>query len=258
MDIISSPKNEKIKELVKLQTAKGRKKAGMYLLEGEHLVEEAIKERAQIKLIVVTSNRLEDYKNLLAQTDVQVLVVSQDVFHKLSMTETTQGILAVVEIVKQEILPHKGHLIVLDAVQDPGNLGTIIRLCDATNFKDIILTKGTVDAYNEKVIRATMGSILNVNLFYLEKQEIIKILKENNYSVIATYLDKEALPYNKIKLKEKNAVIFGNEGRGICDEFVSISDYKTIIPILSNTESLNVAVASAIILYKFREIEGLI
>jgi len=80
-----------------------------------------------------------------------------------------------------------------------------------------------------------MGSILNVNLFYLEKQEIIKLLKENNYSIIATYLDKEALPYNKIKLKEKNAVIFG-----------------------SNTESLNVAVASAIILYKFREIEGLI
>ncbi|KGE62050.1 TrmH family RNA methyltransferase, partial [Fusobacterium periodonticum] len=115
-----------------------------------------------------------------------------------------------------------------------------------------------VQAYNEKVIRATMGSILNVNLFYLEKQEIIKLLKENNYSIIATYLDKEALPYNKIKLKEKNAVIFGNEGRGICDEFVSISDCKTVIPILSNTESLNVAVASAIILYKFREIEGLI
>ena len=80
----------------------------------------------------------------------------------------------------------------------------------------------------------------------LEKQEIIKLLKENNYSIIATYLDKEALPYNKIKLKEKNAIIFGNEGRGICDEFVNISDCKTIIPILSNTESLNVAVASAI------------
>ena len=147
---------------------------------------------------------------------------------------------------------------ILDDVADPGNLGTIIRLCDATNFKDIILTKGTVDAFNEKVIRATMGSILNVNLFYLEKQDIIKLLKENNYSIIATYLDKEALPYNKIQLKEKNAVIFGNEGRGICDEFISISDCKTIIPILSNTESLNVAVASAIILYKFREIEGLI
>ena len=132
-------------------------------------------------------------------------------------------------------------------MSDPGNLGTIIRICDATNFKDIILTKGTVDAYNEKVIRATMGSILNVNLYYLEKSEIINFLKENNYSII---------PYNKIELKEKNAIVFGNEGNGISSHFINITDYKTIIPILSNTESLNVAVATGIILYKFREIEG--
>ena len=139
MDIISSPKNEKIKELVKLQTAKGRKKAGMYLLEGEHLVEEAIKEKAPIELIVVTSNRLEDYQNLLTQTDVQVLVVSQDVFHKLSMTETTQGIIAVVKIVKQDSLPYSGRFIVLDAVQDPGNLGTIVRTADAAGFDAVVL-----------------------------------------------------------------------------------------------------------------------
>ena len=100
------------------------------------------------------------------------------------------------------------NLVILDDVADPGNLGTIIRLCDATNFKDIILTKGTVDAYNRKSYKATMGSILNVNLFYLEKREIIKLLKENNYSVIATYLDKEALPYNKIKLKREKCCDF--------------------------------------------------
>ena len=98
MDIISSTKNEKIKELAKLQTAKGRKKAGLYLLEGEHLVEEAIKEKAPIELIVISSNRMEDYQYLLEQTVVQILVVSQDVFQKLSMTETTQGILAIVKI----------------------------------------------------------------------------------------------------------------------------------------------------------------
>ena len=101
MDIISSTKNEKIKELAKLQTAKGRKKAGLYLLEGEHLVEEAIKEKAPIELIVISSNRMEDYQYLLEQTVVQILVVSQDVFQKLSMTETTQGILAIVKIENQ-------------------------------------------------------------------------------------------------------------------------------------------------------------
>lgn len=165
MDIISSPKNEKIKELVKLQTAKGRKKAGMYLLEGEHLVEEAIKEKAPIELIVVTSNRLEDYRNLLAQTDVQVLVVSQDVFHKLSMTETTQGIVAVVKIVKQESLHYSGRFIVLDAVQDPGNLGTIVRTADAAGFDAVILGTGTVDLYNDKVLRSMQGSHFHIPVF---------------------------------------------------------------------------------------------
>jgi len=109
-------------------------------------------------------------------------------------------------------------------------------------FTNLVVAIGTYEFY--KMVKISGKEVYD------------KILKENNYSVIATYLDKEALPYNKIKLKEKNAVIFGNEGRGICDEFINISDCKTIIPILSNTESLNVAVATGIILYKFREIEG--
>ena len=227
MEIIESKENKLIKFLKKLKQKKYRDNEAQFLAEGHKFL---------------------DYG-----TVPEIIVVRE-----LSSQENSQGIIIVYSKKNNDLNCLSNNLVILDDVADPGNLGTIIRLCDATNFKDIILTKGTVDAYNEKVIRATMGSILNVNLFYLEKQEIIKILKENNYSVIATYLDKEALPYNKIKLKEKNAVIFGNEGRGICDEFINISDCKTIIPILSNTESLNVAVSSAIILYKFREIEGLI
>ena len=138
MDIISSTKNEKIKELAKLQTSKGRKKAGLYLLEGEHLVEEAIKEKAPIELIVVSSNRMEDYQYLLEQTAVHVLVVSEEVFQKLSMTETTQGILAAVKIENQAEPPCTGRIIVLDAVQDPGNLGTIIRTADAAGFDAVV------------------------------------------------------------------------------------------------------------------------
>ena len=253
MESISSTKNEKIKELVKLQTAKGRKKAGMYLLEGEHLVEEAIKERAQIKLIVVTSNRLEDYENLLAQTDVQLLVVSQDVFHKLSMTETTQGILAVVEIVKQEMLPHKGRLIVLDAVQDPGNLGTIVRTADAAGFDAVVLGTGTVDLYNDKVLRSMQGSHFHIPVFQANLQEYLPILKEKGVKVAVTALHRDSKDYSVLQGATDVAIVVGNEGQGVSSDVIELADVLVAIPMFGKAESLNVAIASALLMYKTNE-----
>ena len=253
MESISSPKNEKIKELVKLQNAKGRKKAGMYLLEGEHLVEEAIKERAQIKLIVVTSNRLEDYKKLLAQADVQVLVVSQDVFHKLSMTETTQGILAVVEIVKQEILPHKGRFIVLDAVQDPGNLGTIVRTADAAGFDAVVLGTGTVDLYNDKVLRSMQGSHFHIPVFQANLQEYLPILKEKGVQVAVTALHRDSKDYSALQGAIDVAIVVGNEGQGVSDDVIDLADVVVTIPMFGKAESLNVSIASALLMYKTKE-----
>ena len=253
MESISSTKNEKIKELVKLQTAKGRKKAGMYLLEGEHLVEEAIKERAQIKLIVVTSNRLEDYQNLLAQTDVQLLVVSQDVFYKLSMTETTQGILAVVEIVKQEMLPHKGRLIVLDAVQDPGNLGTIVRTADAAGFDAVVLGTGTVDLYNDKVLRSMQGSHFHIPVFQANLQEYLPILKEKGVQVAVTALHRDSKDYSVLQGATDVAIVVGNEGQGVSSDVIELADVLVAIPMFGKAESLNVAIASALLMYKTNE-----
>ena len=253
MESISSTKNEKIKELVKLQTAKGRKKAGMYLLEGEHLVEEAIKERAQIKLIVVTSNRLEDYQNLLAQTDVQLLVVSQDVFHKLSMTETTQGVLAVVEIVKQEILPHKGRFIVLDAVQDPGNLGTIVRTADAAGFDAVVLGTGTVDLYNDKVLRSMQGSHFHIPVFQANLQEYLPILKEKGVQVAVTALHRDSKDYSVLQGATDVAIVVGNEGQGVSSDVIELADVLVAIPMFGKAESLNVAIASALLMYKTNE-----
>ena len=253
MESISSTKNEKIKELVKLQTAKGRKKAGMYLLEGEHLVEEAIKERAQIKLIVVTSNRLEDYQNLLAQTDVQLLVVSQDVFHKLSMTETTQGVLAVVEIVKQEMLPHKGRLIVLDAVQDPGNLGTIVRTADAAGFDAVVLGTGTVDLYNDKVLRSMQGSHFHIPVFQANLQEYLPILKEKGVQVAVTALHRDSKDYSVLQGATDVAIVVGNEGQGVSSDVIELADVLVAIPMFGKAESLNVAIASALLMYKTNE-----
>ena len=253
MDIISSPKNEKIKELVKLQTSKGRKKAGMYLLEGEHLVEEAIKEKAPISLIVVTSNRLEEFQYLLSQTDVQVLVVSQNVFHKLSMTETTQGILAVVEIVKQEMLPHKGRLIVLDAIQDPGNLGTIVRTADAAGFDAVILGTGTVDLYNDKVLRSMQGSHFHIPVFQANLQEYLPILKDKGVQVTVTALHRDSKDYTILQGATDVAIVVGNEGQGVSEDVIDLGDVVVTIPMFGKAESLNVAIASALLMYKTKE-----
>ena len=255
MDIISSPKNEKIKDLVKLQTAKGRKKAGMYLLEGEHLVEEAIKEKAPMELILVTGNRLEDYQNLLAHTDVQVIVVSPDVFHKLSMTETTQGVLAVVKIVKQDSLPYSGRFIVLDAVQDPGNLGTIVRTADAAGFDAVVLGTGTVDLYNDKVLRSMQGSHFHIPVFQADLKDYLPTLKDKGVQVAVTALHRDSKDYTILQGATDVAIVVGNEGQGVSDDVIDLADVVVTIPMFGKAESLNVAIASALLMYKSKEMK---
>lgn len=253
MDIISSTKNEKIKELAKLQTAKGRKKAGLYLLEGEHLVEEAIKENAPIELIVVSSNRLEDYQYLLAQTVVQVLVVSEEVFQKLSMTETTQGILAAVKIENQTKPPCNGRIIVLDAVQDPGNLGTIVRTADAAGFDAVVLGAGTVDLYNDKVIRSMQGSHFHIPVFQADLREYLSALKTQGVDVAVTALHSDSKDYSILQGKSDIAIVVGNEGQGVSSEVIELADVVVTIPMFGKAESLNVAIASALLMYKTKE-----
>ena len=253
MDIISSTKNEKIKELVKLQTAKGRKKTGFYLLEGEHLVEEAIKEKAPIELIVVSSNRMEDYQYLLEQTAVHVLVVSEEVFQKLSMTETTQGILAAVKIENQAEPPCSGRIIVLDAVQDPGNLGTIVRTADAAGFDAVVLGTGTVDLYNDKVLRSMQGSHFHIPVFQADLREYLPVLKKQGVEVAVTALHRDSKDYSILQGKSDVAIVVGNEGQGVSNEVIDLADIVVTIPMFGKAESLNVAIASALLMYKTKE-----
>ena len=255
MDIISSTKNEKIKELAKLQTAKGRKKAGLYLLEGEHLVEEAIKEKAPIELIVVSSNRMEDYQYLLEQTLVKDLLVSQDVFQKLSMTETTQGILAIVKIKNQIEPPCSGRIIVLDAVQDPGNLGTIVRTADAAGFDAVVLGTGTVDLYNDKVIRSMQGSNFHIPVFQANLQEYLPFIKSKGVLVAVTALHRDSRDYTILQGATAVAIVVGNEGQGVSNEVIELADVVVTIPMFGKAESLNVAIASALLMYKTKEMK---
>ena len=151
------------------------------------------------------------------------------------------------------ILDIKGDVVILDDIQDPGNVGTIIRTMIATGFYNLVLTKGSVDVYNPKTVRATMSGIFKLNVIYETPKNIVKFLKENNYLTISTALYKDSVSYEKIELKEKNAFIFGHEGGGVSDYMINNSDIKAIIPIYGNIESLNVSVAAGVFLYKMKE-----
>lgn len=256
MEIIRSKDNKIVKELKKLKQKKYRDFTNKFLAEGIKFLDyiEYIPE-----LIIAREDMIDNsiFLKKIKNFNTKILYLDEKIFNELSAQENSQGVIIQYQKKEGNLDSISNDIIVLDDISDPGNLGTIIRVCDATNFKDIILTKGSVDAYNDKVIRASMGSILNVNLIYLDRNFIINLLVEEKYNTFITYLDKTAVSYNKIKLQNKNAIVMGNEGRGVGNDFLEILHTKTIIPILGNAESLNVAIASSLMLYKFRELQNI-
>ena len=190
-------------------------------------------------------NNIEEYNN--------VTVLKDDLFDEISNQENSQGIIFLYSKNLNSINDICGDVVILDDIQDPGNVGTIMRTMEAANFKNLILTKGSVDVYNPKTVRATMGGIFNLNIIYETPENIVEFLKEKKYLTISTALHENSVSYNEIDQKERNAFIFGNEGGGVSDYFIENSDIKAIIPIYGNIESLNVSIAVGIFLYKMRE-----
>jgi len=250
MDIIKSKDNKLFKLIKKLKTKKYREKEQSFLAEGHKFLDFDNKPKYIILREDCYSSFIEKAKNL---TD-KVYIFSTSLFKELSTQEHSQGVLLIYDYIPKQLVNLSNNIVVLDRVQDPGNLGTIIRLTDAAGLKDIILTKGSVDLYNDKVVRSSMGSIFNLNINYIEEKELIDLLKEKGYKIIATTLSEKSIEYTSMKIKEKNALIFGNEGQGISKKLIEASDESIIIPIYGIAESLNVSVASSIIIYKLREL----
>ena len=257
MIFIDSKENNTLKKIKKLKTKKYREVEKKFLAEGTKFLDfETIPE-----IIIVDEKfyKNSENKNILEKIKKfeksQVIILSENLFAQLSSQENSQGIILVYKYEENVIENAGDNVIVLDRVGDPGNLGTIIRTADAAGFKDIILTKGSVDCYNEKTIRSTMGSIFNVRLYYAEEERLLNFLKEKNYKIISTVLSDDCIPYTEMKLEKKNAIVFGNEGSGIGENIVNHSDEKVIIPIYGTAESLNVAMACGIIIYKVRELQ---
>ena len=237
--IITSLNNPTIKEICKLKNKKYRDLTNTYLAEGEHLVEEAYKNNILTKIIL-----LED---TICNYDIEKIYVTKEVMKKLTELDTPNKIIGIVK--KNTPLPIGNKILILDNIQDPGNLGTIIRSSVAFDIDTIVLSPNTVDIYNPKVIRSTQGMIFYTNIITLELKEFINEIKTKNYTIFGTNV-RNGKNIKEITLPEKFALVLGNEGQGVSKEIESLCDDNIYIKMSSKCESLNVSVATSILLYE--------
>lgn len=238
--MIESINNEKIKKYSKLLNKKYRDETNMYLVSTDHLVKEAIKKNIVIDIFLLNGSN---------NTYGNVTYVTESVMRKLTDLKTLPNVVAVVK--KEESKEINGNVILLDGIQDPGNLGTIIRSAVAFNIDTIILGDNTVDVYNEKVLRASEGMIYNTNIVKENLLNIIPKLKSTGYKVLGTSVT-NGKNIQDIS-KEKIAFIVGNEGNGISKEIFELCDEYVYIKMNNKCESLNVGVASSIIMYELNK-----
>ena len=244
---ITSAQNPRIKAINKLKTKKIRNETGLGVIEGERIIFDAIKQNIRFETIVVVEEFENKFKDLIKTSACNnVLVLPKSLFNTISSTENSQGILAVVEIKDRVFELPKNNFLVLDGIQDPGNLGTIIRTAVALNFKDIYLFN-CVDFRNDKVLRATMGTIFKANLFILNEDKL-RILSEKSILLLA---DVSGEPLKKFKPNTSNfGIILCNEGNGPSKQVLSIKSKKIAIEMTNDVESLNVSSAGAILMYE--------
>jgi RNA methyltransferase, TrmH family len=248
---IESTKNPQVKQWKKLLTKKEREKTGLFIIEGFHLVEEALKSGIHlVELIVDEKKELPPSWNV---DNIPITIVTEEIMKTICDTETPQGIAAVC---KQFTYDHIdwgiANVLLIDAVQDPGNVGTMIRTADAAGINAVILGEGCVDLYNPKVIRATQGSLFHLPIIRGNLREWIQTLKEKHVHIYGTALE-NGEDYKQVEPKKPFALLVGNEGSGVNKDLLQLTTKNLYIPIYGKSESLNVAVATGILLYYLRD-----
>ena len=240
--LYTSKNNEKIKYIKKLNNKKFRNEFNEFLVEGEHLVLEAYKAGFLKELILEQNSSL----NL----PVNTIYVTNSVLKYISDLDTPPQVIGICKKLPEKEIGNR--ILILDDIQDPGNLGTIIRSCVAFNVDTLVLSKTSVDLYNQKVLRATQGMIFNINIVYKNLEEFIPIIKNKGYRVYGTKVNGgKNLKY--IEKNEKFAIIMGNEGNGVKKEILNLCSDYIYIDMNQSCESLNVGVAASIILYELNK-----
>ncbi|MDD5824259.1 MAG: RNA methyltransferase [Firmicutes bacterium] len=252
---IESEDNSKLKLIRKLQTKKNRDAEGKFVIEGINLVEEAISKNAPIEMIIVSDDFNFDESRMNLEDREGTFTVSRSIFERISNAENGSGVLAVVKktpVTEDRLasLDDDANVLVLDRVQDPGNIGTMIRTAVAAGYKMIAVVKGTADIYSPKVLRATAGMVFDIPIVYADNAEDMVALLGKLGKRICVTVPRGGLPYYERDLSKGIALVIGNEGNGISDELIELADERLTIPMYGDIESLNAAVSAAILMYE--------
>ena len=256
MQVITSKDNEFIKHVKKLKEKKYRDQSQEFIIEGIKLVKEAIEEKANIKQIIICDNCENSGiipKDLMYEiAKYNCVYVTENILKTMSDVNAPQGIMAIIgRNNKEKDIDYSQDIIVaLDDIQDPGNLGTILRTVDSIGLNQILVSKGTADCYNPKVVRSTMGAIFRIRIIECEDlEQTLKETQKNNFKLIVSSLQTNNSLYD-IDF-DKKVIIIGNEANGVEPQIQEMADEKIKIPMLGKTESLNASVATGIILYEY-------
>lgn len=236
---IESLENKKVKEWTKLQQKKYRDEKGLFIVEGKNLITEAYNSGNLVELIIENGKVL--------PIDVDTYYVTEEIIKKVSSLDNPGTLLGICKKKEEKNLGEK--VLVLDDISDPGNLGTIIRSACAFNVDTIVLSENCVDLYNPKVVRATQGMIFNINIIKKDLNNFIPLLKTNGYKIYGTDVD-GGVNVKSLKEYGKICIIVGNEGKGVSDNIKKLCDKQLYINMNNKCESLNVGVATSIILYE--------
>lgn len=251
---ITSRENPLIKETLSLiHDKKERTAQGLFVTEGARLSSEAAKSSAKIKRVFITKDakiKYADYLNDVLSKAEEEYLISPGVSEKLSDTKSPQGVFAVCEIPKYKPdFSKDGLYVLLSGLQDPGNIGTILRTCDAMDVKGVLLAECT-DIYSPKVLRSSMGCLFRLpTALYESSESALSDLKNNGITSYASALRKDASLLGEIKFNPKSCILIGNEGNGLRDEIIESCEFKVMIPMKGHAESLNAASAAAILIY---------
>ncbi len=239
--VIGSVNNPKIKKYLTLSNKRGRDEEKLFIVENEHLCSEASKKERLVDILV------EEGYELSFEPNCEITYVKDNVLKKLSNLVNYPKVLGICTIIDSQEIKGDG-ILMLDNVQDPGNLGTIIRSCAAFNVKTIVLSEDCVDLYNDKVIRSTQGLLFNVNIIRADLLELIPVLQKKKYKILGTNV------HNGVDVRgvnpQKYVLIMGNEGHGVRKEIQDLCDKNLNIKMNRNCESLNVGVATSILIYE--------
>ncbi|MDP4094112.1 MAG: 23S rRNA (guanosine(2251)-2'-O)-methyltransferase RlmB [Bacillota bacterium] len=257
MNRITSSQNPLVKEVKALKSKKARDESNSFFIEGIRLVEEALKEDIEIKKIFLSESFLSDKSSdlLISQIEQKKLdtfLLTDNILKDISDTENPQGVLAVLKIrnCSLDIIKGNSFVLLLEAIQDPGNLGTIIRTADAAGADAVVMSKGCVDLYNPKVLRSTMGSVFHIPVCYnLDMEDTIVALKNKGIKVYAAHLSGEK-SYVEEDYTKGCTFIIGNEANGITEDSAKKADVLLKIPMPGRAESLNASIAAGVLMYE--------